>query len=72
MQRIETQLSQQGLHYPVYKWVSRANLTAKFEKFLSGKRVLNKEDFNKADIREAVARQVAQLHGAGLNIVAYF
>ena len=66
LEKIEIKLSQQGLRYPVYKWVREANLTAKFEQFLSGKRVLHKNDLKKGHIREAIARQAARLHSAGL------
>lgn len=71
LQKIETQLTQQGLHYPVYDWirlydrVTGVNLTAKFEEFLSGRRELEMKDFRKSKIREAVAREIARLHGGG-------
>ena len=62
LEKIDTQLTEQKLRYPVYDWVKGA----KFEEFLSGRRDLDPEDFDRDDIREAVARQFARLHGGGL------
>ena len=62
LEKIDTQLTEQNLRYPVYDWIKGA----KFEEFLSGRRDLDPEDFARADIREAVARQFARLHGGGL------
>ena len=55
------QLIEQGLRYPVYEWVDNA----KFEQFLTGKRILTVADFANANVRSAVARQFARLHGGG-------
>ena len=55
------QLIEQGLRYPVYEWVDNA----KFKQFLTGKRILTVADFANANVRSAVARQFARLHGGG-------
>ena len=62
LEEIDTQLTQQGLRYPVYDWVEGG----KFEEFLSGRRDLENEDFGNPEIRKAVAQQFARLHGGGI------
>ena len=63
LEKIDTQLTEQKRRYPVYEWVKGA----KFEEYLSGRRDLTNEDFAKPEIREAVARQFARLHGGGFD-----
>ena len=61
LEEIDMQLTAQALRYPVYDWVE----SGKFEQFLVGKRDLEIADFANADLRSAVARQFARLHGGG-------
>ena len=48
LEKIDTQLTEQKLRYPVYEWVKGA----KFEEFLTGRRDLESEDFAKSEIRD--------------------
>ena len=68
LEEIDVQLSAQGLRYPVYDWVSVRGIgNGKFVKRPRDKRVAETADFRSGELRSAVARQFAKLHGGGEN-----
>ena len=55
---IDSQLSDQGLRYPFYKWIDGK---AKVQKFLEG--MTDTPDYSNPLVRKAVAENIAKLHG---------
>ena len=54
---IDTQLTEQGIRYPVYEWIPQKG---KFEEFLDDK--TSAPDFNNEKVRTATAQRIALLH----------
>ena len=64
---IDTQLTEQGVRYPVYQW---AGGIGKVEEFLSGRTDFDDDrevsSFENKTLRLAVVQKLAALHSAGL------
>ena len=57
MELIDTQLTEQGIRYPVYEWIPDKG---KFEEFLGDKDT--GPDFSNPQVRTATAQRLALLH----------
>ena len=63
---IDTQLTEQGVRYPVYQWTGGIG---KIEEFLSGRTDFDDDtkisSFENKTLRHAVVQRLATLHSAG-------
>ena len=71
LEMIDTQLTEQGVRYPVYQWTGGIG---KVEEFLSGRTDFDDDreisTFENKTLRLAVVKRLATLHSAGsLNII---